>query len=63
MWSTDQFAVGRAMVVLTLGMKFIREEVFVSPDTFTESTFAHFCKKLGKPFLPPGMKPEVGIAE
>ena len=51
------------MFTLNLSMELIREKVLVCWDSFPQSTFTNFSEELREAFLPPGIKPKVGVSK
>ena len=51
------------MFTLDLFMKLVREKVLICRDTFPQSKFTNFGEELGEAFLPPGIKPTVGVTK
>ena len=50
------------MFTLDLCMELIREKVLICWDTFPQSTFTNFSEELREAFLPPSIKPKVGVS-
>ena len=51
------------MFTLDLCMELVWEKVLICSDTFLQSTFTNFIEELREAFLPPGIKPKVGISK